>query len=300
MKGKVRPSRLARRRAWWGVAFIFPWLVGVLTFFVAPMIQNLWYSFNSLEMRGGALEFTFVGIENYVHAIQIDAYFKQLFGSAVTGMISHVVIIIPFSLLVALALKERFFGRTFYRAVFFLPVIIASGVVITVLTRQVMMNAEGAAANQPGYLFQAPDLIDIFWQLGVPIQLMRFISDIVQNLFSLTWKSGIQIILLLAALNSVPKSSYEVAVIEGATEWEKFWKITLPMVSPTMLVAVIYTIIDSFTDYGNRMMTYITEAFQGHNYAFASAMSIMYFLLVLAFVGVFNGIVGRYVVYHDK
>jgi len=171
--------------------------------------------------------------------------------------------------------------------------------VITVLTENVM-SAPGADASQVTHMFRAPSFVDIFSRFGVPDRLLIFLEDLITNLFSLTWKSGVQILLLLAALNNIPKSSYEVAVIEGATEWEKLWKVTLPLVSPTMLVAVLYTIINSFTDYDNQVMRSITALFQRQEYAYASTIGIIYFAIVLVFIGVFNKGLGYFVVYQDR
>ena len=114
------------------------------------------------------------------------------------------------------------------------------------------------------------------------------IETLASEVFDLTWKSGVQILLLMAALNGIPASSYEVADIEGATAWEKFWKITLPTILPTLLVAIIYTIIDSFTDVGNGVMQMITENFKLGKYGNASAIGMVYFVAIMLIVGVVN------------
>ena len=106
-----------------------------------------------------------------------------------------------------------------------------------------------------------------------------------------------QIVLLLAAVNHIAPSSYEAADIEGATAWEKLWKITFPMISPTILVVIIYSIIDSFTDYGNTIMRSITTYFQAGNYGYSNAISLIYFVAILLIVGIVNLIVSRFVFY---
>ncbi|MFQ8952152.1 MAG: ABC transporter permease subunit, partial [Oscillospiraceae bacterium] len=92
---------------------------------------------------------------------------------------------------------------------------------------------------------------------------------IINSMFDLTWQSGVQILLLLSAINNIPSSFYEAAVMDGATAWEKFWKITFPTVTPTLLVSVIYTVIDGFTDYDNKVMQLLRSYYTNNNYTSA-------------------------------
>ncbi|MCQ2450244.1 MAG: ABC transporter permease subunit, partial [Clostridia bacterium] len=206
-----------------------------------------------------------------------------------------VLIIVFFSLFVALILRGKYKGRTVARAVFFLPVIISSGVVITALQENIM--GTGISGNETTYLFQATTFETLLKGIGLPDKLMITFTDIINQLFDLSWKSGVQILLLLAAVNNIPKSSYEVAEIEGATEWEKFWKITFPMVSPTILVTVIYTVIDSFTDYSNQVMRLIQEKLNFGYYEYSSTMALVYFACVLIIIGIVGGLISRKVYY---
>ena len=153
------------------------------------------------------------------------------------------------------------------------------------------------SGNESTYLFQATSFETLLKGIGLPDNLMAAFTDVINQLFDLSWKSGVQILLLLAAVNNIPKSSYEAADIEGATEWEKFWKITFPMVSPTILVAVIYSVIDSFTDYSNSVMRLIQDQLKLGYYEYSSTMALVYFVCVLAIIGIVGGLISRKVYY---
>lgn len=291
-----KTMKFEARRAMWGRLYVLPWFIGVLFFFIIPFIQAAVYTFNKIAISKNGFEFNFVGFDNYIYAFTKDPNFLQKLTSSVGNMIYQVPIIVFFSLFVAMVLKSDFHGRTLARSIFFFPVIIASGVVITVLKENVMMGGS-MSDKQSAYLFQAPSFAITLTNLGLSPRILNMLTQIINQLFDLTWKSGVQILLLLAAVNNIPKSSYEVADIEGATEWEKFWKITFPLVSPTMLVAVIYTIIDSFTDYGNQVMRMIAGAVNTGRYEYSTTIAFVYFVCVLLLIGVINWFLSKRVFY---
>jgi ABC-type sugar transport system permease subunit len=107
----------------------------------------------------------------------------------------------------------------------------------------------------------------------------------------------VQILLFLAALISIPKSFYEASNIEGASAWSTYWKITFPMVSPYILVAIVYTVVDSFTDYDNALINYIYDNIRQMFHGTASAMAWVYTLSVFALMGVIVGLTSRRVFY---
>lgn len=282
------------KRALTGILFILPWLIGFIYFFALPFIQGIIFTINKISFSADEVILKFVGVSNYKKLFS-DLDFLKVLSNSLTEMFPRVLIIVFFSLFVALILRGKYRGRTLARAIFFLPVIISSGVVITVLQENIM--GSGMSGNETTYLFQATSFETLLRGIGLPDKLLNTFTDIINQLFNLSWKSGVQILLMLAAVNNIPKSSYEVADIEGATEWEKFWKITFPMVSPTILVAVIYTVIDSFTDYGNAVMKLIQEQFNLGYYEYSSTMAFIYFLCVLIIIGIFGGIISRRIYY---
>ena len=260
MKKPVLRS-LEKQRSRWGWVFLVPWIIGIGVFFVWPMIQTGIYSFSKLVVGADGFETVPVGFANYLHFFSEDTYFLSNLLTSLWETIPSTLLIITFSTMIALVLRSEFPMRGLARAVFFLPVIIASGPVISILENQVMMNGAttGAADVATSYMFQAPDLTLVFADLGVPESILESITSIINEIFDLMWKSGVQILLMLAALNTIPTSFYEVAMMEGATAWEKFWKITLPTLSPTLVVVIIYTLIDGFTDYDNLIIQTINH-----------------------------------------
>ena len=285
------------KRAMTGRLFLLPWLIGVIYFFLIPFIQGIVYTVNKITFSQDGVILKFVGAFNYKKLFS-DLSFTVVLRDSLLGMFPRVLIIVFFSLFVALILRGEFRGRTLSRAIFFLPVIISSGVVITVLQENIMGSS--LSGNESTYLFQATSFETLLKGIGLPDNLMTTFTDVINQLFNLSWKSGVQILLLLAAVNNIPKSSYEAADIEGATEWEKFWKITFPMVSPTILVAVIYTIIDSFTDYSNSVMRLIEEQLKLGYYEYSSTMALVYFVCVLVIIGIIGGMISRKVYYQAE
>jgi len=291
-------NSLEKQRTRWGWVFLTPWILGIAVFFIWPMIQTGIYSFSKLAVGADGFETTFVGTNNYLQFFK-DALFLQDLATAMVETIPSTLLIITFSTMIALLLRQEFPMRGLARAVFFLPVIIASGPVISILQEQVMMggSATADAAAGASYMFQAPDLTLVFADLGVPQKVLESITTIINEIFDLMWKSGVQILLLLAALNSIPTSFYEVAMMEGATGWEKFWKITLPTMSPTLVVVIIYTLIDCFTDYDNVIIRTINYYYTNNNYSYSATVGMIYCICVLAVVGLVSWIMSRVAFY---
>lgn len=283
---RLRGTGNERRKARWGWFFILPWFIGTVYFFVIPMVQAAIYAFNDVTMAGGTTNFEYVGFQNFIDLFSGNANFLPDLTEALLTMLYEVPVILVFSLLIAMVLRGSFKGNTFFRATFFFPVIIASGVVITILRTQVMMTDSATSAQQQAYMFNLPDFQVLTTLFGLPDFIVEFATDIVNGFFDITWKSGIQIILLLVAVNHISPSYYEVADMAGATAWEKLWKVTIPMIAPTILVVIIYTIIDSFTDYGNVIMRMIDEYAGNSNYSYSTTIALVYFLIVGALIGI--------------
>ncbi|MBQ4332959.1 MAG: sugar ABC transporter permease [Clostridia bacterium] len=290
---------LEKQRSRWGWIFLAPWLLGIAVFFLWPMIQTGIYSFSKLVVGADGFEANPVGFENYLHFFTKDSYFLNNLVTSLLETIPSTLLIITFSTMIALVLRAEFPMRGLARAVFFLPVIIASGPVISILENQVMMNGS-VGAETTTYLFQAPDLTLVFADLGVPEKILESITSIINEIFDLMWKSGVQILLMLAALNTIPGSFYEVAMMEGATAWEKFWKITLPTLSPTLVVVIIYTLIDGFTDYDNLIIQTINSYYTDNNYAYSATVGMIYCICVLAVVGLVSWIMSRVAFYSSE
>ena len=277
IKGKMTYSK---REALTGLLFISPWIIGFLTLFLEPLIKSLFYSFNKITITEKGFDMKFVGLENFNYAINEDALFKLSLIGSLRSIITDVPIIVIFSLFMALVLNQKFKGRTFARAVFFLPVIISSGIIIKYLRGDVFSQSmrDGSSA----FLFQNFNIVKILNYLNVPPVLFTRLSIVVNQVFDLSWKSGIQILIFIAALQTIPKSFYEASTMEGCTSWEAFWKITFPMISPMILINIVYTIIDSFTDYNNPVMYVVYSKYNQLQFDLSAAYAWMYFICIFA------------------
>jgi len=191
--------------------------------------------------------------------------------------------ILFFSLFSATLLNQKFRGRTLARAIFFLPVILASNAIASA-EQAGLINLIGSGA----YLdemqadlssYNITSIVYMLMDVGIPRSFVDYIVSAILGIYDIITSSGVQILIFLAALQAVPSSMYEVAKMEGATAYECFWKITFPMVSPLILTNIIYTIIDSFT--GSPVTTLIySVAFETQNFGLSAAMSWIYTIIV--------------------
>lgn len=277
---------ITKRRGLAGWAFILPWFVGLCVFFFQPLLSVLRYSFADFtfdEVSGYKLLPLADGLfSNYRDALTADAEFPQRLASTMTDLLYQTPIIVFFSLFVALLLDQKFRGRDTLRAIFFLPVIVTSGVMATIIKGDITL-VDMASSNTAVDLFDASVFTQLMQDYGLPEKIVTAVSAVIADIAGLIWRSGVQILLFMSALLAVPATYHEVAKVEGATAWETFWLVTFPTVSPFVLANTVYTIIDTFTTSENRVIAYITEfSTKDFNYSYASAMSFLYFLLILA------------------
>jgi len=284
---------LRRRNALNGFIFISIWLVGLLIFFLIPLFRNFALSVTDAQLstvRDGS--YKVVGLQNYIEAFSVDIEFLPYLLETMQSLIIDVPVILAFSLAVALLAVQPMRGNTVFRAIFFLPVVIGSAVVVGRLFDQLgnqLVLFRGQAAQQFLYIY-----------LGD--QLPYFINFLSRSVFVL-WRSGVQILIFIAGLKSIDPTLYEVAQVDGASGWSQFWKITLPMLSPVILINITYTIIDSFTDYFNTVLRYIqVVTFQQNamRLGYPSALGVIYFLLVFLLVIVIFAFVSRFTFYRGE
>ena len=281
-------GRLKRRKARWGYLFVLPWVLGFLFFFAVPVVQSFWYSLNDIKMSDTGFALRWVGIDNYAFMLLKDARFVPLLVDAVLEMLYKVPLIVILSLFIAVLLNQKFRGKSFFRSVFFLPVIITSGVTYVML--QGIINGNTLGATQNAYIFQSAGLREAMLSANLPLGIVNGINDIVNRVFSLIMESGVQILLFLSGLQKIPPSTYEAARMEGAGEWDSFWKITVPQMVPIMLLNVVYSIIDSFLAYGteetgNRVMAAIYRTGFGSQFRFGLAASMSWiYMAVIALI----------------
>ncbi|WP_370639009.1 carbohydrate ABC transporter permease [Cohnella sp. REN36] len=294
-----------QRKALTGMLFLTPWVLGFLFFFLVPIIDSIRYSFNDLKASDNGYTLTFEGWSNYRQALYVDANFTRNLTSVVTDMIVNVPLIIIFSLFIAVLLNQKFLGRSLTRAIFFLPVILASGVIASINNAgfmQQILNASMASGDPSGGtvngFLQSIELKGMLLDIGVTESIVNYLTGAVDRIYEIISQSGVQIIIFLAGLQSISPSLYEASRIEGATGYEAFWKITFPMVSPLILTNLVYSIIDSFLN--NKVTQQINSiAFQTLDFGLSSAMAWVYFSLIVVILAISVFLVSRKVFYHD-
>lgn len=270
------------RKAMSGRLFILPFTIGFLLFFLKPALESLIFVFNDVSLKVGGFTMQFVGLKNLKYIFLTDPDFNKNLVSSMTSLLYKVPVVIIASLFFAIVLNSKFHGRTFVRAVFFLPVIIASGVVMEIINSDtfatsLISSSEGMKTTVSASSY---GLTSLLVDMGLNEKVVEYFSYISSNLYDLMWRTGIQMIIFLAALQSISPSLYEASEVEGASAWENFWMITIPMISPMILINVVYTIIDTFTDSANVVMDQINSVFADQQYDRAAAMSWVYFLII--------------------
>lgn len=304
MKGEKQRKRprlsYQRRKSLYGYCFISLWLIGTLLFFLIPLGKSIAYSFSKVSIKPGRIDMDWVGLDNYSYAINKDPQYTDLLEETLIETLWKTPLILIFSLFIAVVLNQKFRGRALARAVFFLPVIIATGPVYEIISGDIKSTGNTGAA-QFSTMFRTDLVGDLMRDIGfygMSERMTSFITTVADNVFGIVWSSGIQILLFLAALQNIPPSAREAAQIEGATAWEYFWKITFPCVSPFILANLIFTVIDSFTNPMNRVMRRIM-VFQTEemNYGLSSAMTWLYFGIVLIAIGAAAAIINRFIYY---
>lgn len=282
MQRKRKKLSLTTKRSITGYLFILPWLVGFIWFYARSLFMSVQFSFSNLTVNpGGGYILDFAGLENYIYAFRVHGSFKQILTTSVGNMLIDVPLITFFSLFMAILLNKNFKGRTLVRAIFFLPVILNSGAIMDAmdLARTMMSGGISSASAEmaqatAGNGVSIQYYVQMFATLGLPDQIIEYIMGAVSRISDIINASGVQIIIFIAALQSIPGALYEVAKIEGATAYETFWKVTFPMVMPHIITNVVYTVVDSFADSDVVDLAYET-AFTNNNYGLSSVMSLV-------------------------
>lgn len=311
-KKRKKIASLDKRKARAGWVFIMPFFATFVIVYLPIIIDSIKFSFSKLIiLTGGGYITEFVGFENYQEALFVDSTFVQTLVAGVKQLIFDIPAIVIFSLFMAVLLNQKMFGRAMFRAIFFIPVIIGTGIVEYVDQSNTMLTymtdssssidsgAGGATASES--LAMAANLDWLFGNMKVGGELMQYVVGIIANVYDIISRSGVQMLIFLAGLQSISPAIYESCQIDGAAAWETFWKITFPMISPMILVNTIYTVIDSFTRSSNSVMMYIDEIYQKvGGPVLSSAMSWIYFLIVLILIGLVTALISGYVFYQRR
>ena len=302
-----KAKKLTVRKNRVGYVFVAPFIIGLVTIFIPTIIDSLRYSFGNVSIKFDSVETQFTGWSNFVFAFGVDIYYRQILLEAVQGMLLDTLIILLFSFFIANVLNQKFIGRGAARTIFFLPVILSAGIVSAAENGNMAMSMYESSSNNAsavagafggGGLSAFFDLEGLISSINISPELVGTILYAVDNTYKIVNSSGVQILIFISALQSINPSVFEAAKVEGATKWEEFWKITFPLLTPMILVNIVYTVVDSFTNPAYRVLSYIqTQAFESNKLGYASALSWVYFLIVLVVLGVVWKLISRRIHY---
>jgi len=303
----VRKSRLSltARKNLMGYWFVLPFVLGMILLYIPALVEAFRYSISTIDIVPGSYELNYVGTANYHHVLQVDPTFIRSIFETTGDLFLNVAIILIYALIMATILNRNIGAKGFYRALLFLPVIIATGV-ITEAENTTFTNVSSgtldieAGAAIAGGLFSEVDITLLINSLSLSPDLTNIVVSAINNIYSIVTSSGVQLIIFLAGLQSISPAVYESATVEGATWWESFWKITIPMISPLILVNMVYTIVDSFTRYGNPVMDGIFSLISTAEYTEAAARAFVYLVIVGVIIAIVMAVVNKFIFYENK
>jgi len=301
----VKKLKYKHKRAIIGYGFISPWLIGFILFFLVPVVSSLIMSFNDILFTGD-LKYTFLGTENYKYALTGDEKFLPYLSECLLDLVINVPLILICSFFFSLILNQNFKGNTIMKVVFFLPVVLGNGVFALYQTQ--LMEIQGVAvemmqSESTGMLgdFTSSGLLSFMGEAGLPEAVLEYLTIPIERIYTLMSKSGVQTFIFLSGLKAVPSSLYESAYVEGCSAWDSFWKITLPMVSPMIIVNTIYTIVDSFAAEDNTLLNYIYEiGINNSKFGLSASMAWIFFAILGVIVAVVLWAVNKRIVYLNE
>ncbi len=291
-----KPSRaLERRKAKYGFMFCLPWIIGFIMFFLLPLLQSVVFAFSKVEITTNGFATKFQGLRYFKYIFLEEASYTDEIMAALGNFAYSVPFIVVFSLIIAIILNQQFGGRLIFRSVFFLPVIISTGVIMNFImedTRAVNMmdSTDTVSAFMSGFI----DFKEVLRGMGLPEEITTLLLTYIDQIFNLLWTCGIQILLFISGLQAVPQQLYEVSEVEGATAWETFWYVTFPMLSNTLLLVIVFTAIDILTSTSNNVMQNAFDLMQKQVYDVSSAMLWGYFVAVAAIIGAVFWLLNRF------
>ncbi len=283
MKNKLSNEK---RRSLCGYVFLAPWAIGFAVFMFVPLILSFLLSIGKISDYEN-LQIKVIGFQNYIQIFKNDIRFLPAFINTIITTIVWSPFVIVFAFFVAILLNQKIKFRGVFRVIYFLPVLLGSGYVLEKI---------GGAANVLEYSKNVDQIINYYFSTDIA----SFIGNLINQIINMFWKTGVQIVIFLAGLQSISPSYYEAAKVDNASSWYILWKITIPLMSPIILLNAIYTLIDSFRDTDNKIAKLVIDVIFGNaDYEYGSAMGWTYFAVVFAIVGLIL-LVFRKAVNYDK
>ena len=300
---KTARMTLAQKHKWAGFFFSLPFIIGFILFFLTPLARSLYYSFCEITMTAEGIAFNFKGWEHYHQLLFVNPDINRLIVQTLKDFAFIFPAILLYALFIAVVLNAKFRGRLLFRIIFFIPIIINSGFVLTNINDAFsngiagMLNGQSADASTVNITQAILQFLPLSDSSFVTV-----INDYVMKINSIINMSGIQILVYLAGLQTISPSIYEASNIEGASSWDNFWKITLPMMSPFILVNAIFTIIDQLAGQSNPVILFIRSiVYQGSlNLGAAFSLSWIYLPIIIVIIGVVALVINRFVHYENN
>ena len=303
-------ASLDKRKARAGWIFVLPFVIGFVLIYLPIVYDSIRYSFYTMTPKlGGGMELNFVGWANYKQALLEDPDYVSTLLKGLGNMVFDIPMILIFSLFMAVLLNQKMAGRAVFRAIFFIPVILSTGIKESIEAQNVLSDymddasgiEDGSGESTASEIVSSMDIEKMFQGMAVGEGLVTYVTTAINNIYNIVNRSGVQMLIFLAGLQSISPAIYESVQIDGATSWETFWKITFPMISPMILVNAVYTIIDSFTTDSNVVMSVISGVYQQANgNVVSSAMAWMYFLIVIGIIALVAAICSAFVFYQRR
>lgn len=300
-----RRASLDARKARAGYVFVLPFLLGVFLIYLPILIDSIWFSFSNFKIvlgdTSGRLILVPVGFDNYTTPFSTPGFTSALL-AGLQQLLFEVPAIIVFSLFIAVVLNHKMLGRAVFRAIFFVPVIISTGIMMDYSSGSAAVGGEVNTGTEESTneIISVLDVQQLFSSMKIGGELVTYVVGIVNNVYNIINYSGVQMLIFLAGLQGISPSIYEACQIEGATGWETFWKITFPMISPMILVNAVYTVIDSFTRTNNPAMSHIGTVYSNGELTMATAMYWIYFLIIAIIIVAVAGIASSFVFYQRR
>ena len=308
-KKKRKVVSLDKKKARAGWFFILPFVIGLVLIYLPIIWDSIKLSFTEIiPIRGGGFKLDFVGFENYSEALTKNPDFVTTLTGGLTQLFIDIPAIVIFSLFMAVMLNQKMIGRAAFRAIFFVPVILSTGLMAEIDAANILQenmesnqNMSGSQVESGGtQIVSAMEVSALFETMKIGTGLVETVTNLVNDVYNIINRSGVQMLIFLAGLQSISPHIYEACSIDGATTWETFWKITFPMISPMILVNTVYTVIDSFTGTTNSVMSFIQDVYDTGSKTISSAMAWVYFLIVIAVVGLVSAILSAYIFYQRR
>lgn len=289
---KKKIGGVAALKARYGRICVTHWVIGLVLFFLIPIIKSIYFSFADVSISVGGMKSSFVGLKNYIYIFTKDADYMDNIAKSVVSFLYSFPIIIILSLIIALILNQKFIGRTFFRALYFLPVIIASGAVLSIIL-SATTDSISDIKNDESVALAMVDINQLVEWSGLPTQIGKYLNNVINGIMNLIWNCGIQIVLFISGMQSIPELLYEVSKVEGATKWEEFWLITLPMLSRTVVLVAIFTMVEILTSQDDKVMTQAYALMKSQFYGESSAMLWAYFLVIGTLMAIFLAVYNK-------